>query len=170
MTKTNPIKEHEQKYWHIPKFRVGLISLLILILAIDFGYSFIFINEWNNHNITLIFKCSNEECRDIKTGSLDFIPQIFFAYFLISLTFIIITSLINGNELKTFDKTGLIWGFIIGLIAGGIVGSIVGLIRGLTTGSIAVFVWGVIGGLIIGLTLGFVGGLFMSFEFNRNGK
>ncbi len=54
---------------------------------------------------------------------------------------------------------GMIWGLIFGLIAGMIWGLIFGLISGLVFGLIAGMIWGLIFGLISGLVFGLVEGL-----------
>ena len=122
--KTKTLKNHEEQYWHIPKFKIGLIVLLILTLLMTFGYSFIFVNEWNSHDINLVFSCENEECKNISINSLGFIPHLFFAYLLINLNFIILFSIIKGgfNKLKNYNNRGLILGLIWGLIWGLICG------------------------------------------------
>jgi len=154
MTTAEKIKQHEERYWHIPKFKIGLIALFLLMLIIDFGYSFIFISEWKNYNISFVFNCEKQECNSISITSLGFIPHLFFAYGLISLTFIILVAFIKG--LKSYDEGGLIWGLIWGLIVGLIVGVglIGGLIWGLIWGLLAGLIWGLLAGLIWGLILG----------------
>ena len=52
--------------------------------------------------------------------------------------------LIKG-KLKSYDKEGLIWGLLTGLIAGLIWGLLAGLIAGLIWGLIAGLIWGLIG-------------------------
>jgi len=153
MKQQKTINQHEQQYWHIPKFKIGLFLLFLLILGIDYRYSYIFINEWNNHNISYVFNCSGS-CSEINISNLGFIPQIFFAYLLISLTFIILVVMIKGGfyKLKNYDEAGL----IVGLIAGFIWGLIAGFIWGL--------IWGLIVGLIVGLIAGFIWGLIAEFE------
>ena len=113
------IKQHTEKYIHFPKVKIGLILLFILVLSITYGYSFIFINEWKSHNISFVFSC-DEDCNLVKIDSLGFLPQIIFAYLLISLVLIYGVATIKGSfsKLKKFNDTGLIWGLISGLILG----------------------------------------------------
>ena len=161
--KTKTINQHEEKYWHIPKFKIGLIALFLLMLIIDFGYSFIFISEWKSHNIGFVFNCEAEECNSIGLFELGFIPQLFFAYILISLTFVILIAGIKGgfNKLKKYSEEGLISGLISGLILGLTMGLTMGLISGLILGLILGLIWGLIVGLISGLILGLTMGLTM---------
>lgn len=139
------IKQHEEKYWHIPKFKIGLLSLLILSLFITFGYSFIFINEWNLHNISFVISCRYDECDSINYTSLGFILHLIFTYLLISFNFIVLTALLKRgfHNLKGNNDEGLIGGLNVGLIGGLMSGLIVGLMSGLIVG--------LIGGLIVGL-------------------
>jgi len=153
--KSKSVKNHENKYWHIPKFKIRLLALFLLSIAITIGYSFIFIEVWKLHSISSIFSCVDVECIQIPFSSLGFIPHIFFAYFLISSIFITLAALIKGgfNKLKSYYEGGLIYGLMVclifGLICGLIDGSIFGLIYGLIVGLIASLIYGSIFGLIL---------------------
>ena len=153
------ITKHEEQYWHIPKFKIGLLALLILTLLLTFGYSFIFINEWNLHDINFILNCQGEECRDVELNSLGFIPHLFFAYLLISLNFIILVSIIKGGFNKLKKERGLVFGLMWGLIGGSIC-SLVGFLIGAL---VLQFIYGMISGMVMGMISSTISGIIWGF-------
>ena len=170
-TKNKNIKQHEDKYIHIPKVNLlPLIGLILFILLAIGNYQLI-----DKEVISEAFKSCEEECvYNLVTSDLKNLYPIIGEYILISLALISLVALFKGgySELKSYDEEGLIGGLIFGLIGGLIFGLIIGLIFGLIIGLIyGLFVglfFGLIIGLIIGLIFGLIGGLIAGFlgEFN----
>jgi len=108
----NKIKQHKQQYWHIPKFKIGLFFLFLLVLTITIFWIYLSITKLG------LFEIFSLEPEEVTINN--FILNLFFNYFLISLTFICLVAWIkNGfKNLKSFEDTGLIWGLIGGLIWG----------------------------------------------------
>ena len=115
MNKQSNIKQHEDKYWHIPK--LALLPLLGFIVFTLLAYG----------NYLLIEK------QVIAT-----IYPIIAEYLLISLAIISLVAIFKKGykNLKSFDEGGLISGLILGLIFGLIVCLISSLIFGLIVGLI----------------------------------
>ena len=111
------IKEHENKYRHIPKLKIKLLILFLSVLTILIFCVYLFLTRFG--------------IISLESKGLRVIPDSFFIYFLISFTFICLVALIkNGfNNLKSFGEGGLIFGLITGLIFGLIFGLIDGLDR-----------------------------------------
>ena len=110
---TKQLKQHEQKYWHIPKF-----AILPIIATLFFGflaYMNLKLIDWNV--IKTAFACSNESCNLIPNNLINMYP-IIGEYVLISLIIISFAAIIkNGfNNLKSYNEGGLIVSLIGGLI------------------------------------------------------
>lgn len=128
--KTKTIKQHEQQYWHIPKF--SLLPLLGLIIFGLLAYGNFQLIDKNV--LTEVFKQCEETCvYNLSTSNLINIYSIIGEYILISLFLISLIALFKGGykKLKDWNDGGLIVGLIYGLIVGLIVGLIGCLIVGL---------------------------------------
>ena len=149
------LKQHEQKYYHIPKVKFKLLGLFLLVLTITIFWVYLSITKFG------LFEVFGLEPEQITRDNLQVIPDLIFNYLLISFTFICLVALIKGgfDKLKSFDDEGLIVGLIAGLIGGLIGGLIVGLIYWLIWGLIYWLIAGLIVGLIVGLIFGLILGL-----------
>jgi len=151
-TKTNEqIKVHEDEYYHIPRLALLPVLGFIVFSLLSIGnYQLI-----NKEVIKVAFTCV-DECNVLKLNDLMNLYPIIAEYILISLAIISLVAVFKGgfNNLKPYDKKGLIEGLILGLIIGGLIG---GLIIGL-------IIEGLILGLIIGLIIGLIMGLIKEFE------
>jgi hypothetical protein len=177
MTKQTPtqIKQHEQAYWHIPKF-----TILPFILAIIFGLltygNFQLIDKEVLHKVFSEDTCKADSLCNLVSSDLINIYPIIGEYILLSLILIsIVAEFKRGyKNLKSYDEEGLIggliFGLIIGLIGGLISGLISGLIIGLIGGLIIGLIIGLIGGLIIGLIGGLISGLIIGLIFGLIGE
>jgi len=146
-TKLNLIQKHESEYWHIPKFLI-LPLLLIIILGI---LAYANLQLIDGAVVKETFKSCEGKCEyNLNTHDLINIYPIIGEYILIVLIIISSVALIKGgyNNLKSYNEKGLIGGLICGLICGLIFGLIYGLILGLIYGLIS----GLIGGLICGVS------------------
>ena len=154
------LKQHEQKYYHIPKVKFKLLGLFLLVLTITIFWVYLSITKFG------LFEVFGLEPEQITINNLQVIPNLIFNYLLISFTFICLVALIKGgfNKLKSFDDEGLIYWLIFGLIFGLILGLIFGLIGGLIFGLIYWLIWGLIYWLIAGLIVGLIVGLMESFD------
>ena len=137
------VKEHEKKYWHVPKF--GLLPLIgLAFFGILSYFNFFLLNwKWVNASVAESFVFSD-------------LPMIYpyvFEYFFITAAIVSFVAFIKGGygNLKSFKQEGLIGGLIAGLIAGLVSGLIWGLIWGLVSRLIGGLIWGLILGLIVGL-------------------
>jgi len=156
--KTKTIKQHEDKYWHIPK--LSLLPLLGLIV-----FSLLAVANFNliNHDVLVqVFLsdfCSADLPCSLTSSDLINIYPIIGEYILISLALISLFAFLKGGykNLKSYKEGGL----ILGLIAGLIWGLIGGLIAGLITGLIWGLIFGLIAGLIVGLIVGLIAGLIL---------
>jgi len=158
MNKQSNIKQHEDKYWHIPK--LALLPLLGFIVFTLLAYgNYLLIDK---QVIATVFNCEKDNC-NLTAHDLINIYPIIAEYLLISLAIISLFAMFKRGykNLKSFDEEGLIFGLILGLIFGLILGLIGGLIVGL--------IGGLIGGLIFGLILGLIGGLILGLieEFEK---
>ena len=108
------LKQHEQKYYHIPKCKFKLLGLFLLVLTITIFWVYLSITKFG------LFEVFGLEPEQVTINNLQVIPNIFFNYILISFTFICLVALIKGgfDKLKSFDDEGLIVGLMIGLIFG----------------------------------------------------
>jgi hypothetical protein len=156
-TKERTIKEHEDRYIHIPKF--NLIPLLGTMIFGVLAWLNLYLIDWEF--IKYVFTCE-KECI-IPYSALINIYPIIGEYILLSAMLISLVALFKGGytKLKAYKDEGLIDGLIIGLIAGLISGLICGLIIGLIAGLIIGLIAGLIAGLIIGLIAGLISGLII---------
>ena len=141
---TKQLKQHEQKYWHIPKF-----AILPIIATLFFGflaYMNLKLIDWNIVNI--VINCNANNCNLVPKNLIVCYP-IIAEYIFIVLTVISFVAIFkNGfNNLKGYKDEGLIGSLIVGLIVGLIYCLIldIGLILGI--------------GLIFGLIVGLIGEL-----------
>ena len=151
------INQHEQQYWHIPKFSLLPILGIILFTLLTIGnYQLI-----DKQIVRDVFNWSEEYCEEFVLNDLMILYPVIFEYIFISLLIISLVALFKGgyNKLKNYKEEGLIEGLILGLIWGLILGIIVGLIVGLILGLILGLIWGLIEGLILGLIWGLIVGL-----------
>ena len=162
-TKNKNIKQHEDKYIHIPKVNLlPLIGLILFILLAIGNYQLI-----DKEVISEAFKSCEEECvYNLVTSDLKNLYPIIGEYILISLALISLVALFKGgySELKSYDEDGLIIRLIVGLIIGLIVGLIIGLIGGLFGGLIIGLFGGLFGGLFSGLIIGLIAGFLGEFN------
>jgi len=156
MNKQSNIKQHEDKYWHIPK--LALLPLLGFIVFTLLAYgNYLLIDK---QVIATAFNCEKDNC-NLTAHNLINIYPIIAEYLLISLAIISLVAVFKKGykNLKSYNKEGLIGGLIVGLIGGLIAGLIFGLIVGLIGGLIAGLIVGLIAGLIFGLIFGLIAGL-----------
>ena len=135
-------KQHEEKYWHIPKIAILPILALIIFTLLAIG-NFQLIDKSVLHKV---FKTCENQCEyNLVPSDLINLYPILGEYILISLALISLIAIFKKGykNLKSYKEDGLILGLILGLIGSLIVGLIVGLIFGL--------IFGLIGGLIFGL-------------------
>ena len=154
------LKQHEQKYYHIPKVKFKLLGLFLLVLTITIFWVYLSITKFG------LFEIFSLGIEQVTINNLQVIPDLIFNYLLISFTFICLVALIKGgfDKLKSFDDEGLIYWLIFGLIFGLILGLIFGLIGGLIVGLIYWLIWGLIFWLILGLILGLIVGIIGEFD------
>ena len=151
MNKQSNIKQHEDKYWHIPK--LALLPLLGFIVFTLLAYgNYLLIDK---QVIATAFNCEKDNCNLTAHNLINLYP-ITVEYLLISLAIISLVAVFKKGykNLKSYNKEGLIGGLIAGLIFGLIVGLIGGLIAGLIVGLIVGLIFGLIFGLIVALTSG----------------
>ena len=161
MNETKTIKQHEENYWHIPKFSILPILGLILFILLAIG-NFQLINL---EVIKTAFSCERGNCNLVSSDLINIYP-IIGEYILISLALISLVAIFKKGykNLKKYDEKGLIGGLIISLILGLILGLIPGLIPGLILGLILGLIISLIAGLIISLILGLIIGLSKEFD------
>ena len=161
MNKQSNIKQHEDKYWHIPK--LALLPLLGFIVFTLLAYgNYLLIDK---QVIATAYNCEKDNC-NLTAHNLINIYPIIAEYLLISLAIISLIAIFKKGykNLKSYDEKGLIFGLIVCLISGLILGLIFGLILGLIFGLIVCLISGLIISLIGGLILGLIFGLSEEFK------
>jgi hypothetical protein len=160
-TKKRTIKEHEDRYIHIPKF--NLIPLLGTMIFGVLTWLNLYLIDWEV--IKYVFTCE-KECI-IHYSALINIYPIIGEYILVALMMVSIVALFKGGytKLKAYKDEILIAGLICGLIIGLIFGLIIGLTAGLTALMIEGLIIELIIGLIAGLIIGLIGGLILGLIY-----
>jgi len=112
-------QQHEEQYWHIPKFNILQILGLIIFSLLAIG-NLQLIDKEVLHEVFSQDTCKKDlPCNLVPHDLINLYP-IIFEYILISLSLISLVALFKGgySKLKRYDENGLIVGLIVGLIGG----------------------------------------------------
>jgi len=111
--KPETINQHENKYWHIPKFAILPLAGLIIFGLLAWGN--LYLINWQE--IKVAYECTKDNCSLTASALINIYPMIG-EYLLICLSLVsLIASIKKGyKNLKSYNEEGLIVGLIGGLI------------------------------------------------------